>query len=63
MEADILNTSTKSSPTGIGHLMKMTLFFSRLCQSFQTAEGLQAGFCGGMCLAVGLSEGGGLICF
>lgn len=43
--------------------MKMRLFFSRLCQSFQTAEGLQAGFCGGICLAVGLSEGGGLICF
>lgn len=43
--------------------MKMRLFFSHLSQSFQTANDVQAGFCGGMCLAVGLSEGGGLICF
>ena len=63
MEVDIFSTSTNSSPTGIGHLVKMRLFFSHLCQRFQAAKGVQAGFCGGMCLAVGLSEGGGLICF
>lgn len=63
MEADIFNTSTNSSLTGIGHLRKRRLFLSNLCQSLQTAKGVQAGFCGGMCLAVGLSEGGGLICF
>lgn len=54
----MFNTGTNSSLTGTGCLIKMRLFFSYLCQSFQTAKAVKAGFSGQMCLVVDLSEGG-----